>query len=386
MTPASLFFRPRRSALVLGAVVIALHYWTINGLGAHLDPVKTEPAPRPAAINAQLRLTLPPAAPAPAPVLTPPKPAAVPHRAPPKPPAAVTDGAPPASTAAPGSAASSKDSNEDSSEAPAGPAMPSSEQAGAAPAEPALPSPAAAAKDNAAQAEKPAGMARRYNVNLPPSADFALELKRTDADGTNWSGVAAMSWQVRDGRYKVTVEAGLSVLVTRINLLVLTSEGGIDDAGIAPVTLTEKRKGRSLTATHFNRDDNRITFSASDRAYPLPPGAQDKASLPFQLAGIGRSDVNQFGGDIDIFVGEDKDANMFRFVLIGEEEIDTRMGRLVTLHLSRPPKRGTYSSRLDIWLAPSQGWYPVQFRNTEANGAVTTQTVSRITLTDATGK
>ena len=77
---------------------------------------------------------------------------------------------------------------------------------------------------------------------------------------------------------------------------------------------------------------------------------------------------------------------MFRFQLVGEEELDTNMGRLVTWHLRRPPKPGTYSSQLDIWLAPSMQWYPVQIRNTEASGALTTQTVTQIRVNDATGK
>ena len=212
-----------------------------------------------------------------------------------------------------------------------------------------------------------------------------MQVLRVDPDGTVWNGAGALSWQQDGSEYKTTLEAGLDVLVTRINLLVITSAGQIDDHGIAPVTATEKRKGRALTATHFNRAQRRITFSASERSYPLWPGAQDKATLPFQLAGIGRADVNQFRGDIDLLVGEDNEANVFRFKLVGEEELDTTMGRLLTWHLRRPPKPGTYSSQLDIWLAPSSSWYPVQIRNTEANGAVTTQSVSRITVTASPG-
>ena len=41
----------------------------------------------------------------------------------------------------------------------------------------------------------------------------------------------------------------------------------------------------------------------------------------------------------------------------------------------------------DYGLAPSLQWYPVQIRNTEASGALTTQTVSKITVSDdVTGK
>ena len=153
---------------------------------------------------------------------------------------------------------------------------------------------------------------------------------------------------------------------------------GSGDAGIAPQTMREKRRGRSETATHFNQEEKRITFSASERSFPLLAGAQDKATVPFQLAGIGRADVNQFGGDIDMLVGEDRSATIYRFQLVGEEELETGMGKLVTWRLARPPKPGSYNARLDIWLAPSLDWYPVQIRNTEGNGAVTTQTVTRI--------
>jgi hypothetical protein len=187
-----------------------------------------------------------------------------------------------------------------------------------------------------------------------------------------------MRWQTDGSKYKVGLNVGISMLIARVDLLALTSEGTIDDAGIAPVTMTEKRRSRSMTATHFHQDERRITFSASSASAPLLAGAQDKATVPFQLAAIGRADVNQFGSDIDIQVGEDRGATIYRFQLIGEEELETKMGRLVTWRLARPPRPGSYNARLDIWLAPSLDWYPVQIRNTEGNGAVTTQTVTRI--------
>jgi hypothetical protein len=88
-------------------------------------------------------------------------------------------------------------------------------------------------------------------------------------------------------------------------------------------------------------------------------------------------------GNIDMLVGEDKDASVFRFVLVGQEEIDTPLGRLLTWHLSRPPRPGAYNSRLDVWLAPSLGWVPVRIDNIESSGATTTQTVKNISRPDA---
>ncbi|WP_229507869.1 DUF3108 domain-containing protein [Massilia sp. Dwa41.01b] len=223
---------------------------------------------------------------------------------------------------------------------------------------------------------------RRYKVDVPPPARVTLDVARVDADGTRWSGEAQLAWTFNDDRYRIDFEAGIRIVFTRVNLAVLTSEGALGATGFAPVRMTEKRRGRALTATHFDWGSNKITFSSSQKNVPLTAGAQDKASVPLQLAAIARGDPTQLNGDIDIQVGEDRDAVVFRFVVVGKEEIDTKLGRLQTVHLSRPPKEGSYRSRLDVWLAPDKGWYPVQIRNTESNGAVTTQTVNNIALTD----
>jgi hypothetical protein len=221
---------------------------------------------------------------------------------------------------------------------------------------------------------------RRYKVDMPPPASITLDVARTDKDGTEWSGEALLAWQLNDDTYKIQVEAGIRMVFTRVNLVVLHSEGAVAATGFAPIRMTEKRRGRSLTATHFNWGENKLTFSASQAAYPLAPGAQDKASVPLQLSAIARGDAKQLSGDIDILVGEDRDASVYRFKVVGQEEIDTRLGKLQTWHLTRPPLPGSYKSTLDIWLAPQHGWYPVRIRNSEANGAVTTQTVNNIVL------
>jgi hypothetical protein len=226
---------------------------------------------------------------------------------------------------------------------------------------------------------------RRYKVDVPPPATITMDVARVDADGTRWSGEAQLLWTFHDDSYRIAFEAGIRIVFTRVNLAVLTSEGALGATGFMPVKMTEKRRGRALTATHFDWSHDKITFSSSQKTVALTAGAQDKASVPLQLAAIARGDPGQLSGDIDIQVGEDRDAVVFRFVVVGQEEIDTKLGRLQTVHLSRPPKEGSYRSRLDVWLAPGKGWYPVQIRNTEANGAVTTQTVNNIALTD-TGK
>lgn len=382
MTIASYLSR-RRRALAIGAATVLLHILAIDFVGARigLAPAKlAAPAPDPVTVVALLH------APAPAPAAAtpaPPKPAAAPKPVRPLPALKVVPPpvAPPPDNTADGDAIP-----------PDGPGEPpvtdsSTVQASAAETTPAVELASATASATAsgppvpeappAEPVKPA-----LKVSLPPSAELNFEVARTDREGGTWSGLSTISWKQAAGAYKLSMEASVSVLVARVNLVLLTSEGALGAGGIEPRTTTEKRRGKAQTATHFGGPDGKITFSASERSYPMVPGAQDKASFLMQLAAIGRADSAQFASGVELFVGEEKDANPFGFVLVGQENINTPMGQLATWHLARPPRPGAYNSRLDIWLAPAHNWYPVQIRNTESNGSITTQTIRKIHITD----
>lgn len=257
-------------------------------------------------------------------------------------------------------------------------ARPDPAAAGAAPDAPQEPPQSAAEAPAPVESGPP-----RYKVDVPPSAEMLQDLVRVEKDGTSRSGVAAISWQTDGASYRMKVTAGVKLLVT-LNIFEQTSEGTVDADGIAPQKATDKRLNRSMTAVHFNRPERRISFSASERVLDMLPGAQDQATLPFQLAGIGRADPSQFQGPVDIQVGESRDASVFRFHMAGEEDLETPLGTLKAVHLVRPPKPGSYSSRIDVWLAPSLGWYPVQVRHTDSGGGTITQTLRK--LSAANGK
>jgi len=375
-------FSHRRRQLVLGLVTVLLHLIVFRWLSGQVGLAHEAPERAEAPMLTELIAPAPASAPAPVkppqPELSlPPLPALDPE------PVALAD--PPA--AAPSSASAAD---------PQTPAGDAGAQAGAAPASGNVQSGQNAAAGSAvaanagAQTEaqpaapaRPAPEVRHYKVDLPPSADITLDVARVDANGTRWSGEELLSWRISPSGYRIRVEAGISVVFTRVNLLTVTSEGKVGDEGFVPTLMTEKRRGRSMTATHFNRDAGTLTFSGSQASYPLAPGTQDKASVPLQLSAIARGDPRQLSGNIDIFVGEDRDASVFSFTVAGQEQIDTPLGRIKTWHVVRPPKPGSYGSRLDLWLAPDYGWVPVRLRNVEASGATTTQTARRIERKDA---
>jgi hypothetical protein len=366
----------RRRKIALGAVTVLLHLVVLDWFSGQLGRPHGETARRAARqVVAELLETPPPpqqqARPPP-----PPRPALEPPPLPrlPLDPVEVAEAADAPAGAGDGARAAMPDAAPNAEAAGQGSAAIAAADVQSSPAAPQAPQAAEAA------APKPAPEARRYKVDLPPAADILMDVARLDANGTRWSGDALLSWTLTPASYKIRVEAGIAIVFAHVNLLTLTSEGAIGDEGFMPDLMTEKRRGRSMTATHFNRKEGTLTFSASQARYPLAWGVQDKASVPLQLAAIARGDPQQLSGNIDILVGEDRDASVFSFTVLGQEQIDTAMGRIATWHLTRPPKPGSYNSRLDLWLAPDHGWYPVQIRNLEASGAVTTQTVNKIVV------
>lgn len=218
-----------------------------------------------------------------------------------------------------------------------------------------------------------------YQVSLPPSADLAFALTRVDAHGMARSGEGEIGWNRAGTSYRMHSATRL-VRDEILGLAELTSEGEVDQAGIAPRTMTEKRRERARTATHFDREQGRIAFSASQAQAALQAGAQDSVTCLMQLAGIGRAASTQLARGVRMLVAGARDAHEVEFVFAGQEQIETEMGRMAAWKMARPVAAGSYNAYLEIWLAPDHHWYPVQLRSTEANGTVTTQTVRRIVI------
>lgn len=219
-----------------------------------------------------------------------------------------------------------------------------------------------------------------YKVSIPPSAELKYKVQAL-RDGQIVYGSGKISWNSNGGNYTVNGEAGILFFT----LLNFTSAGVIDNFGVAPVIYSEKRFRRPGTNTHFHRERNTISFSASTATYPRKGGEQDRASIVWQLTGIGRGESDRFrpGTEIDFFVAGVRDAAHWRVRVIGEEEIEIGSGKVSAWHVVRIPKQGSYDQKLDIWLAPQHEWYPVKIRFTESNGEYLDMLLSDIAIAAA---
>ncbi|OWW20718.1 hypothetical protein AYR66_15730 [Noviherbaspirillum denitrificans] len=221
------------------------------------------------------------------------------------------------------------------------------------------------AAEAAPPAAEPAGT---YKFSLPPSVELKYDVQAL-REGQQWHGSGVFQWNAGDGGYVITGEASITVLF-KITVLNFRSEGAVNASGIAPVLYSEKPWRKAMTNTHFRHADRKISFSASQNEYPYNGGEQDRASIMWQLAGIGRGDPAQFvpGTAFDIMVAGARNAETWRIDVVGQEEIDTPHGKLTAWHVMRAPKPGSYDQKIDIWLAPRYEWYPARVRFTYPGG------------------
>ena len=226
----------------------------------------------------------------------------------------------------------------------------------------------------------PTHEAPAYALRPPPSGQISMRIVRTEANRNPVYGDGEIIWDLQGSHYRMTISASLNLLVTSLNLYKLQSEGTIGLYGITPAISTETRRNRSETATHFDHEAKTVSFSSSNKTTEVEKGVQDKASVLMQLAAIAYAEPEKFqaGREIKLQVAEERDLSTFTFIVNGLEEIETKAGIIKAWHVVRPPRPGSYNSRLEVWLAPDYYWFPVQIRNTESNGAVTTQTMTKV--------
>jgi hypothetical protein len=231
------------------------------------------------------------------------------------------------------------------------------------------------AAQSIALAQGPSKSAASRKLNPPPSADLDYSISAKQK-GLSLNGSALVHWQTDDGHYSVTTETRASLLG---KILEAKSEGTIDRFGLAPNSSTEKRFHKEQTVTTFNRQTGKITFSASDASYPIKGGEQDRNSVTWQLVVLARSGQLKSGNTVPLFVAGQKDADPWTFKIGKQEKINTPIGALTTLQISKVVQNAGKDQKVELWLAPAKEWYPVRIRFTEPDGDFIEQTIEKIT-------
>lgn len=213
-------------------------------------------------------------------------------------------------------------------------------------------------------------------LNLPPSAELTYKIQ-AKRNGFSLTGRGQTQWHWAENSYRLQNSARATLLG---KIQESSSSGTLEASGLAPHRFTETRFRKEMTTTTFVYEEKKITFSEGSPSMKLLSGTQDRASVVWQLATIARSQPEklQVGSEWSAFVAGRRDAETWRFKVVGKEMIQTSMGEISSLHLVKAPPADSKEQQVDLWLAPGLEWYPVQIRFKDADGDFVEQTLEKV--------
>ncbi len=213
-------------------------------------------------------------------------------------------------------------------------------------------------------------------IKPPPSA--LLQYKaRGDVRGLPVDGESKIDWTWSDKQYRLSLET--RTLLTGV-LLSDSSEGRFDSHGFAPDNYSARRLMKARSVARFDRVKGDIDFAGSSPSRPLQGGEQDRVSVLWQLLSMMRARPDEFvpGSRWPFFVAGHRGGDPWTFEVKAPERLRSAFGEIDTLHLAYVPEDTSSKTRVDIWFAPSQEWFPVRIRFSEPNGDYVDQTLESV--------
>ena len=182
-------------------------------------------------------------------------------------------------------------------------------------------------------------------------------------DKLSYTARAELLWLQDGNTYEARQEVGAFLLGSRT----FTSTGRMTADGLAPQRYSDK--ARNELAAHFDRERQRVTFSANTPDAPLQSGAQDRVSVFVQLGSMIAGEPAKYpaGTSISLQIIGPRATEVWVITVDGEEKLNLPGGELSALKLTRGISR-EFDVKTEFWLAPRLGYLPARIRFTQANG------------------
>jgi len=193
--------------------------------------------------------------------------------------------------------------------------------------------------------------------------------------GTDTSAIGStrVSFNIEsNGTYAINSTTEAKGLVSLFfNPLIQKSEGAVAAHGLKPNFYSyEYGKNKKQTAS-FAWSDGLVLLhtNKADKTEKLPAGTQDLLSFMYQFMFKPPLD------NMEISIANGKTVRTYTYSFEGEEVINTKLGKLKTLHIL---KAGNEEEKTEIWLGIDYQYLPVKIRKTEKNAETIEQTVTKI--------
>lgn len=226
-----------------------------------------------------------------------------------------------------------------------------------------------------AAAENPESQPPGLILNTSAYIEMDFDLRRKADGGT--VGVTHVSYKQRpDGTYSLSNVAeakGLMALFLS-GQLVQTSEGKVTTSGLQPAQYVYQfgdKADKSQRAT-FDWQAGKLTLENSKRtvSVELPNSTQDLLSFMFQFM------FEPPLEEMQLSITNGKKLSSYAYSFAGEDQLQTKIGNLRTMHISR--STGDGDEKTELWLAVDFRYLPVKIRQTEKDGSVIEQIVTSL--------
>jgi hypothetical protein len=204
---------------------------------------------------------------------------------------------------------------------------------------------------------------------LPRRAQLIFTINNGSSDFK--IGETIHTLEIDDGHYvlqSVTETVGLAKLFKTYRLTQYSS-GSYSKQGLRPDQFFEERAERfssTRSTVEFDHTAQRAHFSNGEEIV-LPPDTQDILSILYQFPPLANAEM------VAISVSNSKKIEYYEFEITPNEDIQTKMGKLQTIHLRKVHKSG--EDGLEVWLALEYRLFPVKMRMIEKNGDVSGEAI-----------
>ncbi|MCV2368278.1 DUF3108 domain-containing protein [Roseateles oligotrophus] len=178
-------------------------------------------------------------------------------------------------------------------------------------------------------------------------------------------GNAQVEWIRQGQHYQMHLDVAIGPSFAPLISRRMSSDGRLTPAGVNPLRYDEDTRvmfaQRRRSTLLFHGDS--VTMPNGNRE-PVPAGVQDASSQFVQLTWLfltGREPLKA-GHVIDIPLVLPKRQYLWRYEVLGEEELQTPMGPLATWHLKPSKAAGGGDLTAEVWIAPSLQYLPVRLR------------------------
>jgi hypothetical protein len=201
---------------------------------------------------------------------------------------------------------------------------------------------------------------------IPSPVRLKYDVKGESKSGIPYFASAELVWNHDGKSYDTRLQVSI-LIVSRAQ----TSKGALTTLGLEPLRFGDKGTGRSEVAAHFEREKNKVSFSANTPDVQLTAGAQDQLSVFMQLAALFGGNPHRLtqGVVLSFQAIGPRSAENWIFKVGAPETLKLPGGEVSTVKLVRESV-GDNDAKAEIWLAPSLGYLPARIRLTQGGDVI----------------